>query len=80
MYLEPKPPTAAFAKRTHVFKTSDGAELVGDLYTPGRTKPFSVVLLCGATAIPQEFYTHFAHFKNQLLHMLMTSGYNFLEA
>ncbi|NRB01908.1 MAG: alpha/beta fold hydrolase [Rhodobacteraceae bacterium] len=60
MYLEPKPPTAAFAKRTHVFKTSDGAELVGDLYTPGRTKPFSVVLLCGATAIPQEFYTHFA--------------------
>ncbi|MEL6885900.1 MAG: alpha/beta fold hydrolase [Pseudomonadota bacterium] len=45
-------------EHTNLFKTQDGAELVGHFYAPKR--PFAVVVLNGATGVPQRFYTHFA--------------------
>ncbi len=47
------------AAQTVTFETEDGVELVGQLYTPPHP-PFAIVVLCGATGVPQGYYTHFA--------------------
>ena len=47
------------AEQTVVFKTKDGAELVGQLYLPPHPA-FAIVVLNGATGVPQRFYRHFA--------------------
>ncbi|MEO0937766.1 MAG: alpha/beta fold hydrolase [Pseudomonadota bacterium] len=46
-------------KETLLFKTPDGAELVGTLYAPAR-RPFAAVVLNAATGVPQRYYRHFA--------------------
>ena len=45
--------------RKVVFKTRDGAELVGRLYHPAMT-PFAIVVLNAATGVSQSYYRHFA--------------------
>ena len=50
---------AKCTERSLVFKTADGAELVGRLYRPAHT-PLAAVVLNGATAVPQSYYAHFA--------------------
>ncbi len=57
-------PKDAFDKNTDteqtvLFKTKDGAELVGQLYLPSHPA-FAIVVLNGATGVPQRFYRHFA--------------------
>ena len=47
------------SERSVVFKTHDGAELVGRLFLPSHP-PFAAVVLNGATAVPQSYYAHFA--------------------
>ncbi|MEP6068518.1 MAG: alpha/beta fold hydrolase [Paracoccaceae bacterium] len=47
------------AEQTVLFKTMDGAELIGQLYLPSHPA-FAVVVLNGATGVPQRFYRHFA--------------------
>ncbi len=46
-------------ERAMVFKSADGAELVGQLFEPAHA-PFAAVVLNGATAVPQSYYAHFA--------------------
>ncbi|MEO0503313.1 MAG: hypothetical protein AAFZ14_08310, partial [Pseudomonadota bacterium] len=46
-------------ERALVFKTGDGAELVGRLFLPARA-PFACIVLNGATGVPQSYYAHFA--------------------
>lgn len=61
MYHDPIPSPVAVQETSYVFKTADGAELVGQMYMPGNgTKPFAVVILNGATGVPQGFYAAFA--------------------
>lgn len=45
-------------ERRTVIKTPDGAELIGMLYEPAT--PRALVVLNGATGVPQGFYSHFA--------------------
>ncbi len=45
--------------RTEVFKTEDGAEILGQFFMPDH-KPFAVVVLSGATGVPQGYYRDFA--------------------
>ena len=45
---------------THVFKTRDGADLVGELFLPAARRPFALVIINGATGVPQRYYKHFA--------------------
>lgn len=47
------------SEQTVLFKTKDGAELVGQLYLPPHPA-FAIVVLNGATGVPQRFYRHFA--------------------
>lgn len=47
------------AKKAEVFKAADGATLVGQLFFPDGS-PRGVLLLNGATGVPQTFYWHFA--------------------
>ncbi|WP_299694068.1 hypothetical protein [uncultured Tateyamaria sp.] len=47
------------SERSIVFKTPDGAELVGRLFLPSHA-PFAAVVLNGATGVPQSYYAHFA--------------------
>ena len=49
----------AIEPETHVFKTRDGAELIGQLYRPAYP-PFAAVVLNGATGVGQHYYRHFA--------------------
>ncbi|WP_415921954.1 hypothetical protein [Tateyamaria sp. SN6-1] len=51
--------TSEVQERSLVFKTADGAELVGRLFLPSHP-PFAAVVLNGATGVPQHFYAHFA--------------------
>ncbi|MFL4469803.1 alpha/beta fold hydrolase [Tateyamaria armeniaca] len=46
-------------ERSIMFKTQDGAELVGRLYLPD-APPMAAVVLNSATGVLQTFYTHFA--------------------
>lgn len=46
--------------RRRVFKTPDGAELVGTLFEPNAI-PRAAVVLSGATAVPQGYYHAFAN-------------------
>lgn len=50
---------AVGSERSILFKTGDGAELVGRLYKPRET-PKAAVVLNGATGVPQTYYRHFA--------------------
>ncbi len=53
-----EPVQREITETTVLFKTEDGAELVGCLYSPDR--PFAAVVLNSATGVLQTFYTHFA--------------------
>lgn len=45
--------------RKETVRTEDGAFLGAQLYLPEHP-PFAIVVLCGATGVPQEYYRHFA--------------------
>ncbi|MEW9918322.1 hypothetical protein AB2B41_01795 [Marimonas sp. MJW-29] len=51
-------------KKAEVFKTQDGATLVGQLYLP-RGQARAAMVLNGATGVPQEYYRHFAEHAAQ---------------
>lgn len=53
-----QPVQREITETTLLFKTEDGAELVGQLYAPNR--PFAAVVVNSATGVLQTFYTHFA--------------------
>ncbi|MFT6675699.1 MAG: putative alpha/beta hydrolase [Sulfitobacter sp.] len=50
--------------KAEVFKTSDGAELVGQLYAPSGT-PRGALVLNGATGVAQKYYRAFAEYAAQ---------------
>ena len=56
--FDESPVQRPITERLRLFKTPDGAELVGRLYAPER--PWAAAVLNGATGVPQGFYTHFA--------------------
>ncbi|WP_299138681.1 alpha/beta fold hydrolase [uncultured Tateyamaria sp.] len=53
------PVQRSVSERSLMFKTQDGAELVGRMYLPDQ-RPFAAVVLNSATGVPQTFYSHFA--------------------
>ncbi len=55
----PKDTSTATSEKIEI-ETRDGAILVGQLYLPD-SAPVAAVVLCGATAVPQGYYRHFAH-------------------
>ena len=59
-YFDPIVAPAVVQERTYVFKTKDGDELIGQMYAPSGRKPFAIVLINGATGVPQGFYSAFA--------------------
>ncbi len=52
-------PPAGAANKAEVFKASDGATLVGQLFYPA-TKPRAVLIVNGAVGVPQKYYSAFA--------------------
>ena len=55
----PRDTFETITESTELFKTRDGAEIIGRLFRPSHA-PFAVVILNGATGVPQKFYGHFA--------------------
>ena len=57
-------PAAGPAEKSEVFKTADGATLVGRLFHPDGP-PRAVMVLNGAIAVQQDYYRHFAAYAAQ---------------
>ena len=51
-------------KKSEVFKTADGAEMIGEFFLPVEAAR-GVVVINGATAVPQTFYRAFAEYTAQ---------------
>lgn len=70
-------PPMGRAEKAEVFKTADGATLVGQVYYPAGA-PRAVLVLNGATAVPQEYYRHFAAYAAET-HDLIVFTYDYRD-
>lgn len=70
-------PPAGRAEKSEVFKTADGATLVGRLFYPSGV-PRAVLVLNGATAVPQDYYQHFASYAAEA-HNLIVFTYDYRD-
>ena len=68
---------ASHSENTEVFKTRDGATLVGQLFRP-EGSPRAAMLLNGATGVPQDYYRHFAAYAAQV-HDLVVMTYDYRD-